>query len=79
MIDKKTHETIKENDQIIMKYYNENPNGSLDNIAGISNTKGNILGMMPHPERASYQDLVPSGFSNAAITVFKSLVNYLIN
>jgi phosphoribosylformylglycinamidine synthase len=79
MIDKKTHETIKENDQIIMKYYNENPNGSLDNIAGISNTKGNILGMMPHPERASYEDLIPFGFSNDAITVFKSLINYIRN
>ncbi|MCK5240783.1 MAG: phosphoribosylformylglycinamidine synthase subunit PurQ, partial [Candidatus Thorarchaeota archaeon] len=30
-----------------------NPNGALDNIAGIVNEKGNILGMMPHPERAS--------------------------
>jgi phosphoribosylformylglycinamidine synthase len=30
-----------------------NPNGSLDNIAGISNRGGNVLGMMPHPERAS--------------------------
>ena len=30
-----------------------NPNGSLDNIAGIINEKGNILGMMPHPERAT--------------------------
>ena len=30
-----------------------NPNGSLDNIAGIINPEGNVLGMMPHPERAS--------------------------
>ena len=30
-----------------------NPNGSLRNIAGIVNTRGNVLGMMPHPERAS--------------------------
>ncbi|MFM8299369.1 MAG: phosphoribosylformylglycinamidine synthase subunit PurQ, partial [Microcystis aeruginosa] len=30
-----------------------NPNGSLNNIAGITNIKGNVLGMMPHPERAS--------------------------
>ncbi len=32
-----------------------NPNGSLDHIAGIINTGGNVLGMMPHPERAIYQ------------------------
>jgi phosphoribosylformylglycinamidine synthase len=30
-----------------------NPNGSLNNIAGITNREGNVLGMMPHPERAS--------------------------
>ena len=30
----------------------ENPNGSLEDIAGITNEKGNVLGMMPHPERA---------------------------
>lgn len=33
--------------------YTENPNGSMDDIAGIVNEKGNILGMMPHPERAT--------------------------
>ena len=30
-----------------------NPNGSLDNIAGIRNAQGNVLGMMPHPERCA--------------------------
>ena len=30
-----------------------NPNGSVENIAGVANSKGNVLGMMPHPERAS--------------------------
>ena len=34
-------------------YEGNNPNGSLENIAGITNEKGNVLGMMPHPERAS--------------------------
>ena len=33
-------------------YEGTNPNGSLDDIAGIINEKGNVLGMMPHPERA---------------------------
>ena len=33
-------------------YAGENPNGSLENIAGIINKQGNVLGMMPHPERA---------------------------
>ena len=36
----------------ILVYEFENPNGSVENIAGIINKKGNVLGMMPHPERA---------------------------
>ena len=43
---------LKANNQIIFTYAGENPNGSLENIAGITNKQGNVLGMMPHPERA---------------------------
>ncbi|RLF84394.1 phosphoribosylformylglycinamidine synthase I [Thermococci archaeon] len=50
-----------------------NPNGSLLNIAGISNEKGNILGMMPHPERASDRWLG----SEDGLKVFKSMVEYV--
>ncbi|PGL70847.1 phosphoribosylformylglycinamidine synthase subunit PurQ [Bacillus sp. AFS055030] len=49
--DQETYEALKSNNQIIFRYQN-NPNGSLDDIAGIVNEKGNVLGMMPHPERA---------------------------
>jgi phosphoribosylformylglycinamidine synthase len=49
--DQETYESLKNNNQIIFRYQN-NPNGSLDDIAGIINEKGNVLGMMPHPERA---------------------------
>ncbi|MFB7141551.1 phosphoribosylformylglycinamidine synthase subunit PurQ [Gottfriedia sp. NPDC056225] len=49
--DQETYESLKANNQIIFRYQN-NPNGSLDDIAGIVNEKGNVLGMMPHPERA---------------------------
>lgn len=49
--DEKTLEELKKNQQIIFTY--ETPvNGSLENIAGITNKTGNVLGMMPHPERA---------------------------
>jgi phosphoribosylformylglycinamidine synthase len=56
-----TLEKIKDNDQIAFKYCNadglvneeSNPNGSLDNIAGILNDRKNVLGLMPHPERAA--------------------------
>ncbi|MDF2722164.1 MAG: phosphoribosylformylglycinamidine synthase [Paenibacillus sp.] len=43
---------LKANNQIIFRYAGENPNGSMDDIAGISNKAGNVVGMMPHPERA---------------------------
>ncbi|MDR6120551.1 phosphoribosylformylglycinamidine synthase I [Bacillus sp. SLBN-46] len=49
--DEETLAELKENNQIVFTYQ-ENPNGSLENIAGIVNEKGNVLGMMPHPERA---------------------------
>jgi len=58
--------------QIVFRYVdgegntteNSNPNGSLFNIAGVSNEKGNIVGLMPHPERASEKILSPFGSSD---------------
>ncbi|EEM55339.1 Phosphoribosylformylglycinamidine synthase 1 [Bacillus thuringiensis serovar kurstaki str. T03a001] len=49
--DEATLKQLKENNQIAFRYV-ENPNGSVSDIAGIVNEKGNVLGMMPHPERA---------------------------
>ena len=49
--DKSTIDNLEQNDQIVFKY-NDNPNGSMNNIAGIVNCERNVLGMMPHPERA---------------------------
>ena len=49
--DETTLKELEENNQIVFKYV-ENVNGSLENIAGITNKAGNVLGMMPHPERA---------------------------
>lgn len=59
--DAATLEKLNKNGQVIFKYCNEkgeissdsNPNGSLENIAGICNETKNVFGMMPHPERAS--------------------------
>lgn len=50
--DEETLEKLKKNNQIVFTYEGTNPNGSLIDIAGIINEKGNVLGMMPHPERA---------------------------
>ncbi|MBD1831996.1 phosphoribosylformylglycinamidine synthase subunit PurQ [Cyanobacteria bacterium FACHB-472] len=44
---------LEDNNQVVFRYEGDNPNGSINNIAGICNIKGNVLGMMPHPERAS--------------------------
>jgi phosphoribosylformylglycinamidine synthase len=49
--DDKTYEELVANDQIVLTY-KENPNGSRNNIAGVSNLAGNVVGLMPHPERA---------------------------
>jgi phosphoribosylformylglycinamidine synthase subunit PurQ / glutaminase len=59
--DAETLARLKANDQILWRYVNaegqpteiSNPNGSVDNIAGICNERRNIAGLMPHPERAS--------------------------
>ena len=50
--DEATLSNLTANNQIIFTYENGNPNGSVQNIAGITNEAGNVLGMMPHPERA---------------------------
>jgi phosphoribosylformylglycinamidine synthase len=59
--DPETHRALVEHRQIVFRYCSAdgritdeaNPNGSLDGIAGICNRAGNVLGMMPHPERCS--------------------------
>ncbi|MFD2671895.1 phosphoribosylformylglycinamidine synthase subunit PurQ [Marinicrinis sediminis] len=52
--DADTLEELKANNQIVFRY-EQNPNGSVQDIAGISNKEGNIVGMMPHPERAVHK------------------------
>jgi len=49
--DDATLAALKANDQVVLRYV-DNPNGSIDDIAGISNEAGNVVGLMPHPERA---------------------------
>ena len=46
-----TLKALQDKDSIALKY-NNNPNGSIADIAGITNPAGNVLGLMPHPERA---------------------------
>ncbi len=72
---------LQANAQIVFRYCDAdgnvtpvaNPNGSLDNIAGIRNDRGNVLGMMPHPERCA-EDLLGNEDGR---TIFQSMVESL--
>ncbi|MFZ6991273.1 phosphoribosylformylglycinamidine synthase subunit PurQ [Curtobacterium sp. RRHDQ66] len=44
---------IEDNGQVVFRYVGVNPNGSIDDIAGVSNERGNVVGLMPHPEHAA--------------------------
>ncbi|HWJ80130.1 MAG TPA: phosphoribosylformylglycinamidine synthase subunit PurQ [Niallia sp.] len=69
--DEQTLQELKANNQIVFTYNGTNPNGSLENIAGITNKQGNVLGMMPHPERAV--DELLGGADG--LKIFKSIVS----
>ena len=79
--DETTLKSLQDNDQIVFRYSTRdgeitqeaNPNGSILNIAGIVNKKRNVLGMMPHPERASEEIL---GSASGAL-VLKSVIETL--
>jgi phosphoribosylformylglycinamidine synthase I len=77
-----TLSSLKQNDQILFKYCtekasvdaNSNPNGSLENIAGICNQTRNVFGMMPHPERAVDAEL----FNTDGRLLFEGLLTALL-
>lgn len=77
--DDATYTSLEENGQIVFRYCDAkgevteaaNPNGSRGNIAGICNQDRNVLGMMPHPERACEESLG----SNDGRDIFRSLTN----
>tara|TARA_B100000427_G_scaffold298429_1_gene279435 strand:+ start:1311 stop:2000 length:690 start_codon:yes stop_codon:yes gene_type:complete len=72
---------LENNEQIIFQYCNDNgdvnninnPNGSIMNIAGIINSKGNVLGMMPHPERCSEENLGSENGIKFFRSIFESI------
>ena len=81
--DEDTLKDLVKNNRIVFKYTSgsgavdeeNNPNGSIMNIAGIINKKGNVLGMMPHPERTCNPVLGKTD----GVLIFKSLVNNILN
>ncbi len=80
--DAQTIASLEENGQVLFRYCDEfgevtdesNPNGSINNIAGIMNKNGNVMGMMPHPERACELQLGSSDGKK----VFESLLNSIL-
>ncbi len=80
--DEKTLKELIDNDQILFKYCTQkgevtpeaNPNGSIENIAGICNKNRNVFGMMPHPERAIDKEL----WNNEGKLLFESIIENFI-
>jgi phosphoribosylformylglycinamidine synthase len=80
-VDEDTLKKMEDNGQILLRYCDENgnitqeanPNGSIGNIAGVINEKGNVFGLMPHPERASESIL---GTQDGKY-ILESILNYL--
>jgi phosphoribosylformylglycinamidine synthase subunit PurQ / glutaminase len=58
--DADTIKSIEDNDQVVFRYVGVNPNGSIDDIAGVSNKRGNVVGLMPHPEHATEPGFGPN-------------------
>jgi len=81
--DEETINRLESNNQVIFRYCDidgnitreANPNGAINNIAGISNEKGNVLGMMPHPERYSDELLG----CNDGVSIFNSILKHINN
>ena len=77
--DDDTIQSLFDKDQVLFQYCNQdgiindefNPNGSVQNIAGVTNTAKNVMGMMPHPERAVDELLG----NQDGVALFESLIN----
>jgi phosphoribosylformylglycinamidine synthase len=65
-------EELKENDQVVLSFVGENPNGSLEAITGVCDLEGKVCAVMPHPERASETILG----SDNGLKFFKGIINY---
>ncbi|NHJ04920.1 MAG: phosphoribosylformylglycinamidine synthase I [Candidatus Heimdallarchaeota archaeon] len=82
-LDKEGLKQLNENDQVVWRYVNDegettkeaNPNGSIENIAGICNLEGNIVGLMPHPERAAENIISPYNTDHGK-NYFHSIENF---
>lgn len=86
--DQKTLDELEAENRVAFRYVGYNPNGSRNDIAGIANKRGNVVGLMPHPEHAVEPGFGPSssGFGDVELRggadglgVFTSVLNKLVN
>ncbi|MFT4147295.1 MAG: phosphoribosylformylglycinamidine synthase subunit PurQ [Micrococcaceae bacterium] len=75
---------IEEQNQVVFRYTDPNPNGSVHNIAGLTNPQGNVVGLMPHPEHAvealfGTDTAEGKGLGTDGITIFESVMNSLVS
>jgi phosphoribosylformylglycinamidine synthase subunit PurQ / glutaminase len=74
--DEKTLDELETNGRVVLRYATSNPNGSLRDIAGITNEAGNVVGLMPHPEHAT--DAL-TGCGTDGLAMFTSVLDRLVS
>src|SRR6266702_708987 len=85
-LDKDQLVELDKNEQVVLRYVDENntptqdsnPNGTMDNIAGVRNKTRNVMGLMPHPERASLPILSPNHQPDGRL-IFDSMISSFEN
>jgi phosphoribosylformylglycinamidine synthase len=73
--DERTLDMLESDGRVVFRYLRGNPNGSARDIAGITNERGNVVGLMPHPEHA-VEDL--TGPSTDGLAMFTSVLQRLV-
>ncbi|MBF9068370.1 phosphoribosylformylglycinamidine synthase subunit PurQ [Streptacidiphilus fuscans] len=75
--DRRTIDELEAEGRVVFRYLDGNPNGSIDDIAGITNAAGNVVGLMPHPEHA-VEPIVGTGGTDGT-GFFTSIIKRLVN
>lgn len=76
--DAKTLDQLEAEGRVVFRYEGENPNGSRNNIAGITNEHGNVVGLMPHPEHAVELGFGPDHTGRDGMKFFTSVIKDLL-
>ncbi|WP_042371670.1 phosphoribosylformylglycinamidine synthase subunit PurQ [Streptacidiphilus neutrinimicus] len=75
--DRRTIDELEAEGRVVFRYLDGNPNGSIDDIAGITNAAGNVVGLMPHPEHA-VEPMIGTGGTDGT-GFFTSIIKRLVN